>query len=59
MQKLMFIVVLTIALLGAIGLGSAHTLSAAQPVAAAHSQPLVDGTVTPLAQCGGSAPTFC
>jgi hypothetical protein len=51
--------VLTIALLGAIGLGSAHTLSAAQPVAAAHSQPLVDGTVTPLAQCGGSAPTFC
>ena len=58
MQKLMFVVVLTIALLGAIGLGSAHALSAAQPVAA-HTHLLVDGTVTPLVQCGGSAPTFC
>jgi hypothetical protein len=58
MRKLMFVVALTIALLGAIGLGSAHELSSAHSVAT-HTHLLVDGTPTPLTLCGGSASTFC
>jgi hypothetical protein len=59
MRKLIVAVALVIALLGAVGLGSAHALVSAHPVAA-HTHLLVDGTVTPYGPvCPGGGSTNC
>jgi len=56
---MMLAIALTLALLGAIGLGSAHELSSAHPLAA-HTHLLADGTVTPYAPvCPGGGSTNC
>ena len=60
MHKLLLIVALTVALLGAIGLGSAHALPTAQPVAATHTHLLVSGSPTPNTPvCPGGGSTNC
>lgn len=60
MQKLLLVVALTVALLGAIGLGSAHELSTVHPVAATHTHLLADGTPTPYAPvCPGGGSGSC
>jgi hypothetical protein len=60
MRKLMLAIALIVALLGAIGLGSAHALSAAQPVVAAHTHLLVSGSPTPYGPvCPGGSSTGC
>lgn len=57
MRKLLIAATLTLALLGAIGAGSAHSTATIRPVAA-HAQLLADGG-TPQTLCGGAAPTYC
>jgi hypothetical protein len=60
MRKLMLAVALIVALLGAIGLGSAHELSNVHPVATTHMHVLVDGTATPYGPvCPGGGSTNC
>lgn len=59
MRKLMLVVALVVTLLGAIGLGSARSLTSVHPVAA-HTQLLVDGTPTPYGPvCPGGSSTNC
>ncbi len=58
MRKLLIAATLTLALLGAIGAGSARSTAAIHPVAA-HAQLLADGGATPQTLCGGAASTYC
>lgn len=58
MRKLLVAAALVLALLGAIGAGSAHTSAGVRPVAA-HAQLLADSGSTPQTLCGGGAPTYC
>ncbi len=62
MRKLALAITLTFALLGAIGLGSARSLSAAHPAAAhaAHTPLMVDGSPTPDSPvCPGGGSGSC
>lgn len=59
MRKFFVGVALVVALLGAIGLGSAHSLTTVHPLAT-QSHLLVDGTPTPYGPvCPGGGSTNC
>ena len=58
MRKLFVAAALVLALLGAVGAGSARPAAGVRPVAA-HTQLLADGGSTPQTLCGGAAPTYC
>lgn len=59
MRKLLVAAALTLALLGAIGAGSARTSATIRPVAA-HAQLLADGGSTPYTPvCPGGGSTTC
>jgi len=58
MRKLLIAATFALALLGAVGAGSARSSAGVRPVAA-HTQLLADGGSTPYTLCGGAAPTYC